>query len=129
MVRTRTALFDLMLTTVLLLHAMDRRFRRLLQDQGLGPPEQARRKPRPRHDLLLLRLLQHRHVRPARLLHRRDVRTPLGSPCIAADPSLPFRIRSKGLMVMQLCVNAALVLNQYANPIALDALDWKYYIV
>ena len=43
--------------------------------------------------------------------------------------SLPFRIRSKGLMVMQLCVNAALVLNQYANPIALDALDWKYYIV
>jgi hypothetical protein len=32
-------------------------------------------------------------------------------------------------MVMQLCVNAALVLNQYANPIALDALDWKYYIV
>jgi hypothetical protein len=32
-------------------------------------------------------------------------------------------------MVMQLCVSAALVLNQYANPIALDKLDWKYYIV
>jgi hypothetical protein len=32
-------------------------------------------------------------------------------------------------MVMQLCVSAALVLNQYANPIAIGALDWKYYIV
>jgi len=42
---------------------------------------------------------------------------------------LPFRIRSKGLMVMQLCVSASLVFNQYVNPIAMDALDWKYYIV
>jgi MFS family permease len=42
---------------------------------------------------------------------------------------LPFRVRAKGLMVMNLCVNAALVFNQYSNPIALKALDWKYYIV
>jgi hypothetical protein len=41
---------------------------------------------------------------------------------------LPFRIRAKGLMVMQMCVNASLVFNQYANPIAMKALDWKYYI-
>lgn len=42
---------------------------------------------------------------------------------------LPFRIRAKGLMVMNLCVNCSLVFNQYANPIALGALGWKYYIV
>ncbi|WRT66015.1 uncharacterized protein IL334_002966 [Kwoniella shivajii] len=42
---------------------------------------------------------------------------------------LPFRIRSKGLMVMQMSVNASLVFNQYVNPIALDALGWKLYIV
>ncbi|OCF77461.1 hypothetical protein I204_01449 [Kwoniella mangroviensis CBS 8886] len=42
---------------------------------------------------------------------------------------LPFRIRSKGLMVMQMSVNASLVFNQYVNPIALDALQWKLYII
>lgn len=42
---------------------------------------------------------------------------------------LPFRIRSKGLMVMQMCVNASLVFNQYVNPIALDGIGWKLYIV
>jgi hypothetical protein len=47
----------------------------------------------------------------------------------STDPSLPFRIRSKGLMIMQMCVSASLVFNQYVNPIALDALAWKYYIV
>ena len=42
---------------------------------------------------------------------------------------LPFRVRSKGLMIMNLAVNCSLVFNQYANPIALKALGWKYYIV
>ena len=42
---------------------------------------------------------------------------------------LPFKIRAKGLMIMNLCVNCSLVFNQYANPIALGALKWKYYIV
>jgi hypothetical protein len=32
-------------------------------------------------------------------------------------------------MVMQLCVSASLVFNQYVNPIALEALSWRYYIV
>jgi hypothetical protein len=43
--------------------------------------------------------------------------------------SLPFRVRSKGLMIMQFAVSCSLVFNQYVNPIAMDALDWKYYIV
>jgi hypothetical protein len=42
---------------------------------------------------------------------------------------LPFRIRSKGLMIMQICVSASLVFNQYVNPIALGAIEWRYYIV
>lgn len=32
-------------------------------------------------------------------------------------------------MVMQMCVNASLVFNQYVNPVALGALKWKYYII
>jgi len=42
---------------------------------------------------------------------------------------LPYEIRAKGLAVMNLMVTAALVFNQYTNPIAWDALNWKYYIV
>lgn len=42
---------------------------------------------------------------------------------------LPFRIRAKGLVIMNLAVNCSLVFNQYANPVALDSLGWKYYIV
>jgi MFS family permease len=42
---------------------------------------------------------------------------------------LPFQIRAKGLAIMNLSVTASLVFNQYVNPIALDAISWKYYIV
>jgi len=42
---------------------------------------------------------------------------------------LPFRIRSKGLMVFQICVSFSLVFNQFVNPVALDAIAWRYYIV
>lgn len=41
---------------------------------------------------------------------------------------LPFYIRAKGLMLMNLFVQIALVFNQYVNPIGLDNLQWKYYI-
>jgi len=42
---------------------------------------------------------------------------------------LPYQIRAKGLAVMNLTVTAALVFNQYINPIAWKALNWHYYIV
>jgi len=42
---------------------------------------------------------------------------------------LPYNIRAKGLAVMNLTVTAALVFNQYVNPIAWKGLNWKYYIV
>ncbi|KAF7195990.1 Lactose permease [Pseudocercospora fuligena] len=42
---------------------------------------------------------------------------------------LPYNLRAKGLTLMFLMVDVALFFNQYVNPIALDALEWKYYIV
>ncbi|PKY06403.1 putative transporter [Aspergillus campestris IBT 28561] len=41
---------------------------------------------------------------------------------------LPYSIRAKGMTVMWFCIDAALFFNQYVNPIALDAIQWKYYI-
>ena len=39
---------------------------------------------------------------------------------------LPYSLRAKGLTVMFLMVDVALFFNQYVNPIALDAIAWKY---
>lgn len=42
---------------------------------------------------------------------------------------LPFLIRAKGLAAMNFSVMGAIIFNQYTNPIALDALKWKYYLI
>ncbi len=42
---------------------------------------------------------------------------------------LPYRVRAKGLNVMFICVDLSLFFNSYVNPIALDTIAWKYYIV
>ncbi|RDW68514.1 MFS sugar transporter-like protein [Coleophoma crateriformis] len=42
---------------------------------------------------------------------------------------LPYKIRAKGLTVMFLAVDLALFFNQYVNPVALNHIKWKYYIV
>lgn len=42
---------------------------------------------------------------------------------------LPYSLRAKGLTLMFLMVDIALFFNQYVNPIALDHLAWKYYIL
>lgn len=42
---------------------------------------------------------------------------------------LPYRVRAKGLNVMFLFVDLSLFFNSYVNPIALGAIQWKYYIV
>jgi len=42
---------------------------------------------------------------------------------------LPFEIRAKGMAIMFLFVNLALFFNNYVNPIAMDKIEWKYYIV
>ncbi|TFY80744.1 hypothetical protein EWM64_g3268 [Hericium alpestre] len=42
---------------------------------------------------------------------------------------LPYSVRAKGFNIFNFTISAALIFNQYVNPIALDAINWKYYIV
>ncbi|KAK4214672.1 hexose transporter protein [Rhypophila decipiens] len=42
---------------------------------------------------------------------------------------LPYRIRAKGITVMFFCVDLSLWFNQYVNPIGLQDIKWKYYLV
>ncbi|KAF2834947.1 general substrate transporter [Patellaria atrata CBS 101060] len=44
---------------------------------------------------------------------------------------LPFKIRAKGLMVMNFWIQVALVINQYVNPLGFDHLkpNWKLYTI
>ena len=41
---------------------------------------------------------------------------------------LPFHLRAKGFNIFSFVISVALIFNQYVNPIALDALGWKYYV-
>ncbi|KAJ3800534.1 hexose transporter [Lentinula aff. detonsa] len=42
---------------------------------------------------------------------------------------LPYPLRAKGFNIFNFTISLALIFNQYANPIALAAIQWKYYIV
>ncbi|KDQ58455.1 hypothetical protein JAAARDRAFT_34256 [Jaapia argillacea MUCL 33604] len=42
---------------------------------------------------------------------------------------LPFALRAKGFTVFNFAISLSLIFNQYVNPIALDAITWKYYLV
>ncbi|KAF8887527.1 hexose transporter [Infundibulicybe gibba] len=42
---------------------------------------------------------------------------------------LPYQLRAKGFTIFNFTISLALIFNQYVNPIALDHLGWKYYIV
>lgn len=46
---------------------------------------------------------------------------------------LPFKLRAKGLMIMNIAVNVALVMNNQVNPIPMDGVwkgtEWKLYCV
>ncbi|KAK4898831.1 hypothetical protein LTR27_003562 [Elasticomyces elasticus] len=46
-----------------------------------------------------------------------------------ASEILPYNIRAKGMTLMFLMVDIALFFNQYVNPVAIDGIGWKYYIV
>lgn len=41
----------------------------------------------------------------------------------------PYQQRSKGIAFEQLTVRFAVFFNSYVNPIALDDIGWRYYIV
>ena len=45
---------------------------------------------------------------------------------------LPYKLRAKGLMIMNISVQCALTLNTYANPVAFDYFEnhtWKFYLI
>ncbi len=42
---------------------------------------------------------------------------------------LPTHLRAKGTNIMQIAGTCALIFNGYANPVAMNAITWKYYIV
>lgn len=41
---------------------------------------------------------------------------------------LPYQIRAKGFNIFNFTISCAIIFNQYINPIALEHLQWKYYI-
>ena len=41
---------------------------------------------------------------------------------------LPYSLRAKGFNIFNFVISLALIFNQYVNPIALDAIAWKYYV-
>lgn len=46
---------------------------------------------------------------------------------------LPFKLRAKGMLIMNIAVNVALVMNNQVNPIPMDGVwkgtEWKLYCV
>jgi len=42
---------------------------------------------------------------------------------------LPFALRARGFTVFNFTVTISVIFNQYINPILLDILGWKYYLV
>lgn len=52
-----------------------------------------------------------------------------GLPFLYATEILPYSHRAKGLMIMQFVMSLVLVYNGFVNSIAMDAIQWKYYIV
>ncbi|KAJ3559384.1 hypothetical protein NM688_g380 [Phlebia brevispora] len=42
---------------------------------------------------------------------------------------LPYSLRAKGFNIFNFVISLALIFNQYVNPIAMDHINWKYYIV
>ena len=52
-----------------------------------------------------------------------------GLPILYLTEILPYSHRAKGVNIFQFVEKIALIYNGYVNPIAMDAIDWKYYIV
>lgn len=55
---------------------------------------------------------------------------PLGAAAIVyVIESAPFSLRAKTSMIFQFCAYTASVFNNFVNPVAMDAIQWRYYIV
>jgi hypothetical protein len=42
---------------------------------------------------------------------------------------LPYHLRAKGLTILNLSISLSLFFGQYVNPIGIENLGWKFYIV
>ncbi|EGV61076.1 hypothetical protein PSN45_001974 [Yamadazyma tenuis] len=52
-----------------------------------------------------------------------------GLPILYITEILPYTHRAKGLNLFQFGQTCTLIFNGYVNPVAMDAIEWKYYIV
>lgn len=52
-----------------------------------------------------------------------------GLPYLYVTEILPYSHRAKGINLFQFWQQVILVYNSFVNPIAMDAIEWKYYIV
>lgn len=52
-----------------------------------------------------------------------------GLPILFITEVLPYSHRAKGLNIFSLAQTCTLIFNGYVNPIGMERLDWKYYIV
>ena len=52
-----------------------------------------------------------------------------GLPYLYLTEILPYSHRAKGMNIMGFVLLIVLIYNNYVNPIAMDAIQWKYYIV
>lgn len=53
------------------------------------------------------------------------------TPLVIAYPAeiWPYTLRARGFALTQLSTYAAIFFNTFVNPIALDKIGWKYYVV
>ncbi|CAL5867706.1 uncharacterized protein PFLUO_LOCUS1925 [Penicillium psychrofluorescens] len=52
-----------------------------------------------------------------------------GPPWVYVTEVLPTHLRAKGTNIMQIASTCVLIFNGYANPVAMGAISWRYYIV
>lgn len=52
-----------------------------------------------------------------------------GPPWLYVCEILPTHLRAKGVNIMQIAATCVLIFNGYANPVAMEAISWRYYIV
>ena len=55
----------------------------------------------------------------------------VSAPLIIAYPAeiWPYRLRARGMALTQVSLYVAIFFNIFVNPIALDHIGWKYYII
>lgn len=52
-----------------------------------------------------------------------------GLPYLYLTEILPYNQRTKGINIMLILFNIILIYNGFVNPVAMDAISWRYYIV